>query len=62
MAHICSDHTGKSALSERLKRIILINASGDMGFEDGTFTLRTALSGNGNWGEDQIREFIEKHV
>jgi hypothetical protein len=47
---------------QRLKKIVLINAPGDMGFADGTFTLRAALSGNGNWREDQIREFIEKQL
>jgi len=62
LAHICSDHTGKSALSEKLKKIVLINASGDLGFEAGTFTLRTSLIGNGNWGEEQIREFIKRQL
>jgi len=62
LAHICSDDMGKSALSQSLKKIVLINASGDMGFEDGTFTLRTSLNGNGDWGDGQIREFIERHL
>lgn len=62
LSKICGDDMGKSALKDKVKKISVINTSGDMEFRDGTFILRTALNGNGIWGEEQIQDFIEKQL
>lgn len=59
---ICADDMGKSAVREKLKVIKMVPTPGDLEFNDGTFTIRTCVAGNGVWGADQIQEAIEKHL
>jgi hypothetical protein len=62
LSKVCADEMGKSAVREKLKMIKIVPTPGDLDFNEGTFTIRTCVVGNGVWGADQIQEALEKHL
>ena len=57
---VCSDDMGKSAVREKLKEVKMVPTTGDLSFAGGVFTVHNDLTGQGAWGEDQIKAALEK--